>query len=173
MISHAIDDVVDDYDVVIMDPPPALGMVSMAVLQAANAMVIPMPPSVIDFASTVSFIDMARTTMAQLEKLGGRAKPAYNFIKIVASRVDESKSMHREILSMMRQVFGGSMINSVLRTSAEIDNASSRMKTVFELERPVTSHEVHNRSVRLLTEVCHDIEMEVLRSWDSKAKAHR
>src|SRR3546814_8275913 len=93
-------------------------------------MVIPMPPSVIDFASTVSFIDMARTTMAQLERLGGRAKPAYNFIKIVASRVDDSKSMHREILSMMRQVFGGSLINSVLRTSAEIDTASSRMKKI-------------------------------------------
>src|SRR3546814_1074186 len=44
MIAQAIEDVVDDYDVVIMDPPPALGMVSMAVLQAANAMVIPMPP---------------------------------------------------------------------------------------------------------------------------------
>lgn len=169
MIAHAIDEVVDDYDVVIMDPPPALGMVSMAVLQAANAMVIPMPPSVIDFASTVSFIDMARTTMAQLEKLGGRSKPAYNFIKIVGSRVDDSKSMHREILTMMRQVFGGSMINSVLRTSAEIDNASSRMKTVFELERPVTSHEVHNRSVRLLTDVCQDIEAEVLRTWSSRS----
>lgn len=173
MIAQAIEDVVDDYDVVIMDPPPALGMVSMAVLQAANAMVIPMPPSVIDFASTVSFIDMARTTMAQLERLGGRAKPAYNFIKIVASRVDDSKSMHREILSMMRQVFGGSMINSVLRTSAEIDNASSRMKTVFELDRPVTSHEVHTRSVRLLTEVCQDIEAEVLRTWESRAGGDR
>lgn len=171
MIAHAIDEVVDDYDVVIMDPPPALGMVSMAVLQAANAMVIPMPPSVIDFASTVSFIDMARTTMAQLERLGGRSKPAYNFIKIVGSRVDDSKSMHREILTMMRQVFGGSMINSVLRTSAEIDNASSRMKTVFELDRPVTSHEVHNRSVRLLTDVCQDIEAEVLRTWASRAGA--
>lgn len=171
MIAHAIDEVVDDYDVVIMDPPPALGMVSMAVLQAANAMVIPMPPSVIDFASTVSFIDMARTTMAQLERLGGRSKPAYNFIKIVGSRVDDSKSMHREILTMMRQVFGGSMINSVLRTSAEIDNASSRMKTVFELDRPVTSHEVHNRSVRLLTDVCQDIEAEVLRTWVSRAGA--
>jgi chromosome partitioning protein len=110
MIAHAIDEVVDDYDVVIMDPPPALGMVSMAVMQAANAMVIPMPPSVIDFASTVSFIDMARTTMAQLERLGGRSKPAYNFIKIFGSRVDESKSMNREILRIMRKVFGGSMM---------------------------------------------------------------
>ncbi|MBP8232414.1 MULTISPECIES: AAA family ATPase [Sphingomonadaceae] len=169
MIAQAIDDVVDDYDVVIMDPPPALGMVSMAVLQAANAMVIPVPPSVIDFASTVSFIDMARTTMRQLEKLAGRVKPAYNFIRLVGSRVDESKSMQSEILTMMRQVFGGSMISSVLRTSAEIDNASSRMKTVFELDRPVTSHEVHNRCVKYLNEVCLDIEKDVLRTWQSRA----
>lgn len=170
IIAQAIDEVVDDYDIVIMDPPPALGMVSMAVLQAANAMVIPAPPSVIDFASTVSFIDMARTTMKQLEQLGGRLKPAYNFIRLVASRVDDSKSMHREILSMMRQVFGGSMIGSVLKVSAEIDNASSRMKTVYELDRPVTSHEVHNRCVRFLNDVCHDIEQDVLRSWDSRSK---
>ncbi len=169
LIAQAIDTVVDDYDIVVMDPPPALGMVSMAVLQAANAMVIPMPPSVVDFASTVSFIDMARTTMHQLEQLGGRIKPAYNFIRLVGSRVDDSKSMHREILSMMREVFGGSMINSVLKTSAEIDNASSRMKTVFELERPVTSHEVHNRCMRFLTDVCHDIEQDVLRMWESRS----
>src|SRR3546814_10123447 len=74
LIAEAIDTVVDDYDIVIMDPPPALGMVSMAVLQAANSMVIPVPPSIVDFASTVSFIDMTRTTMKTLEKLGGRER---------------------------------------------------------------------------------------------------
>jgi chromosome partitioning protein len=143
--------------------------VSLAVLQAANAMVIPMPPSVMDFSSTVSFIDMARTTMEQLEQRGGRARPAYNFIRLVGSRVDETKSMHREILSMMRDVFGGSMIGAVMRTSAEIDNASSRMKTVFELDRPVTSHEVHTRCMAHLNAVCEDIERDVLRTWPSRA----
>ena len=172
LIAEAIDSVVEDYDVVIMDPPPALGMVSMAVLQAANCMVIPVPPSLVDFASTVSFIDMTRTTMKQLEQLGGRGRPAYNFIRLVGSRVDESKSMHREILSMMRQVFGGSMTQSVMVTSAEIDNASSRMKTVFELEKPVTSHEVYNRCMRHLNEVCRDIEQDVLRTWVSRAGGH-
>lgn len=169
LIAEAIDSVVDDYDMVIMDPPPALGMVSMAVLQAANAMVIPVPPSLVDFASTVSFIDMARTTMRQLEELAGRGRPVYNFIRLVGSRVDDSKSMHREILSMMRQVFGGSMAGSVMKTSAEIDNASSRMKTVFELEKPVTSHEVYNRCMKHLTDVCHEIEQDVLRTWESRA----
>lgn len=167
-ISRAIAEVADDYDVIILDPPPALGMVSMAVLQAANAMVIPVPPSIVDFASTVSFIDMARTTMRQLERLVGREKPAYNFIRLVGSKVDENKSMHREILGMMRQVFGGSMSNAVMKTSAEIDNASSRMKTVFELEKPVTSHEVYNRCMTQLNAVCYEIEQDVLRTWASR-----
>lgn len=169
LIAEAIDTVVEDYDVVIMDPPPALGMVSMAVLQAANAMVIPVPPSLVDFASTVSFIDMAKTTMKQLEELAGRGRPAYNFIRLVGSRVDDSKSMHREVLSMMRQVFGGSLSPSVMVTSAEIDNASSRMKTVFELEKPVTSHEVYNRCMKHLNDVCRGIEEDVLRTWASRA----
>lgn len=168
MISRAIEEVADDYDIIVLDPPPALGMVSMAVLQAANAMVIPVPPSIVDFASTVSFIDMARTTMRQLERLAGRMKPAYNFIRLVGSKVDDNKSMHREILAMMRQVFGGSMSNSVMKTSAEIDNASSRMKTVFELEKPVTSHDVHNRCVTQLNAVCYEIEQDVLRTWASR-----
>jgi chromosome partitioning protein len=168
-ISNAIDSVVDDYDIVILDPPPALGMVSMAVMQAANAMVIPVPPSVMDFSSTVSFIDMARTTMDQLERLGGRGRPAYNFVKLVGSRVDEGKSMHRELLTMMRHVFGGSMLGSVMRNSAEIDNASSRLNTVFELEKPVTSYEVHHRCVTQLSNVCSDIEEQVLKTWPSRA----
>jgi chromosome partitioning protein len=169
MIAEAIDTVVDDYDVVIMDPPPALGMVSMSVLQAANAMVIPVPPSLVDFASTTSFIDMTRTTMEQLSKLAGRRRPAYNFIKLVASRVDEGKSMHREILSLMRQVFGGQMAQAVMVSSAEIDNASSRLNSVFELERPVTSHEVYNRCMKHLNAVCVEIEQDVLRTWASRA----
>ena len=112
---------------------------------------------------------MAKTTMKQLEELAGRGRPAYNFIRLVGSRVDDSKSMHREVLSMMRQVFGGSMSSSVMVTSAEIDNASSRMKTVFELEKPVTSHEVYNRCMKHLNEVCRDIEQDVLRTWASRA----
>ena len=106
---------------------------------------------------------------SQLEQLAGRGRPAYNFIRLVGSRVDESKSMHREVLSMMRQVFGGSMTQSVMVTSAEIDNASSRMKTVFELDKPVTSHEVYNRCMKHLSDVCQDIEQDVLRTWASRA----
>jgi chromosome partitioning protein len=79
-----------------MDPPHGM------VMAAANCMVIPVPPSLVDFASTVSFIDMTRTTMKQLEQLaGGEGRPTTSSGWSAAAWT--SKSMHREILSMMRR----------------------------------------------------------------------
>lgn len=131
-IGEAIAGVADEFDVVILDPPPALGMISLSVLTAANAMVIPMPPSMIDFSSTASFLSMLGTTMQQLEALRGRS-PVYNFVRLVASKTDDNKSMHREVIKMTQRLFGAAMLRASLKDSAEIDNASSRLSTVYEL----------------------------------------
>ena len=82
--------------------------------------------------------------------------------------MDENKSMHRELLAMMRDVFGGSLLTSIMPTSAEIDNASSRLKTVFELDRPVTSRDVHVRCLKYLNAVCEEIETDVVASWSRR-----
>lgn len=167
-IGEAIATVGDTFDIVILDPPPALGMISLSVLTAANAMVIPMPPSMIDFSSTASFLSMLGTTMQQLAELRGRS-PVYNFVRLVASKADDNKSMHREIIRMAQRLFGSAMLRSSLKDSAEIDNASSRLSTVYELERPITSHEVHSRCVGHLNAVNSEIELEIRRTWPSHA----
>jgi len=169
-LAQAINTVQEDYDVIIMDPPPALGMMSMGVMQAANAMIIPMPPSMLDFSSTASFLEMLKKTIRSLGQLTGK-RPLYNFVKVVGSKVDDTKSMHREILEMTRSLFGDSILRAVIKTSAEIDNASSRMKTVYELDRPVTSHEVYTRCMTFLNAVNAEIEQEILRTWPSKEAA--
>jgi chromosome partitioning protein len=171
-IGEAIATVADDFDVVIMDPPPALGMISLSVLTAANAMVIPMPPSMIDFSSTASFLSMLASTMQQLAQLRGRS-PAYNFVRLVASKADDNKSMHREIIKMAQRLFGSAMLRASLKDSAEIDNASSRLSTVYELDRPITSHEVHSRCVGHLNAVNGELELEIRRTWPSQAAALR
>lgn len=171
-IGEAIETVADDFDIVILDPPPALGMISLAVLTAANSMIIPMPPSMIDFSSTASFLSMLATTMKQLEELRGK-RPIYNFVRLVASKTDDGKSMHREIMKMAQRLFGAAMLRASLKDSAEIDNASSRLSTVYELEGPITSHEVHARCVGHLNAVNREIEIEIRRTWPSHEAALR
>ncbi|MFZ3482155.1 AAA family ATPase [Sphingomonas sp. 3-13AW] len=168
-LSAGIQSISDRFDIVVLDPPPALGMVSLGVLAAANAMVIPVPPTIVDFSSTASFVGMAQESMRILSQF--RAKPIFNFVRLVASKTTENKGMHKTVLRIMQRVFGRSMINATLKESAEIDNASARFKTVYELDKPISKRDVHDRCLASLNAVCGEIELEIRKTWPSHHEA--
>jgi chromosome partitioning protein len=81
--------------------------------------------------------------------------------------VDENKSMQRELLNLMRQIFGSAMIRTPLKDSAEIDNATARLMTVYELDGPMTSRQVRERCLTYLDGVNAEIELDIRSTWPS------
>lgn len=160
-----IDGIADSYDLILLDPPPALGLVSISALVAANALVIPVPPANIDFASTSHFFGMVIDTLASLRRHG--VDPSYKFLKVALSKFDERKSTQAAIVEMMRQVFGNYLLTTPIKDSAEIDNASARFETVYEQPGPLTSREVHRRCVTYLDGLNRELEILVRRTWPS------
>lgn len=166
-LAEGIASISDRFDVVIMDPPPALGAISLSVLRAANALLVPVPPTVMDFASTAAFLAMLDET---IQELGERdLAPSLNFVRFLASKVDENKSMQKELLGLMRSIYGLSMIRTPLKDSAEIDNATARLMTVYELEGPMTSKAVRDRCLTYLNGVNGEIEVDIRSTWPSHA----
>jgi chromosome partitioning protein len=161
----------DQFDVVLLDPPPALGMISLSVLRAANALLIPAPPSNIDFASTAHFLKMMEATLTELSKFGGER--SYSFVKILASKMNDQKSAHVAIKRMMDAVFPQDMLQSVLKDSAEIDNATANLSTVYELTGPSTRTETHKRCRAYLDAVGREIETLARKTWPSHHRALR
>src|SRR3546814_8127192 len=88
--SDLIASVSDLYDVVILDPPPALGAISLSVLRAANVLIVPVPPTVMDFSSTAAFLAMLADTIEELKERD--LAPKLSLLRFVASKVDENKS---------------------------------------------------------------------------------
>jgi chromosome partitioning protein len=86
---------------------------------------------------------------------------------MLATRADEQKSMQRELLGLMRTLFGDTMLRTVLKDSAEIDNASARLMTVYELEQPVTSRETYQRCLTYLNGVNAEVETLIRLTWPS------
>ena len=166
-LSEGIASIAEHFDVIILDPPPALGTVSLSVMRAANALLVPIPPTVVDFTSTTSFLAMLHESIGVLEERG--LPIDLRWMRFLATRADEQKSMQRELLQVMRNLFGESMLRTVLRDSAEIDNASARMMSVYELEQPVTSRETYQRCITYLNAVNAEIEMQVRLTWPSHA----
>jgi len=161
----------DQFDVILLDPPPALGMISLSVLRAASALLIPAPPSNIDFASTAHFLKMMEATLTELAKYGGER--SYSFVKILASKMNDQKSAHVAIKRMMDAVFPQDMLQSILKDSAEIDNATANLSTVYELTGPTTRTETHKRCRVYLDAVGREIETLARKTWPSHHRALR
>lgn len=163
-LKGGVEELAQDYDVVLLDPPPALGMISLAVLRAANALLIPTPPSTVDFASTAHFLQMVVEVLEVLEQHGLEPR-GYHFLRVVATRVDEAKSAHTQIRDMMQAVFGADMLGASLLDSAEIDNANVQLRTVYELVGVATK--THERCRNNLDRLNGEIELLIRKAWPS------
>jgi chromosome partitioning protein len=166
-LKSGLQDLARSYDVVILDPPPALGTISLAVMQAASSLIVPLAATTPDFCSTVQFLSMMSQVISQLGEAGIAVD--YDFCRILCSRFDvndPSQSMVREI---MQGTFGSSLFPVPIFDSAEITHASLRMMTVYELEKPIGAAKTHKRCRNNLDEAFGQVE-QLLRSRWSGAK---
>ncbi|MXN17856.1 AAA family ATPase [Pseudooceanicola sp. GBMRC 2024] len=161
----------DQFDVILLDPPPALGMISLSVLRAANALIIPAPPNNIDFGSTAHFLKMMGATLNELAEHGGAR--GYHFVKILATKMNDQKSAHQAIKRVMEAVFPHDMMTAVLKDSAEIDNATANLMSVYEITGAGSRTDTHKRCRVYLDAVGREVETMIRKTWPSHHAALR
>lgn len=155
----AFSSVEDYFDIIVFDSPPALGTITINILAAADSVVVPTTPAFYDFCSTTQYFKMIKKVLNKIVK-----NKQYNFIKILATRVDSRNATHADFLSIMRDVFGDAMLHSVFHNTNEIDSCAGSFQTVFDVDKP------NKRALTILNNVFSEIEKHILMWWPSKAK---
>lgn len=158
-LKQGIDTVKNNYDLIIIDSPPALGFTSMNILCAADSIIVPTPPALYEFSSTVQYFRMIENVIEMIAP-----EKEYNFIKILATDVFPNQTNHREFLPIMQEVFGYHMMSNYFLHTTEIGNAAIDFQTALEVRRP------QKRALNIINSFCKEIEMEVWKTWPSKVK---
>ena len=162
-LKRGLSDLARDYDIVLLDPPPALGTISLAVMQAANALLVPLAATTPDFCSTVQFLSMMDQVLHQLT--GAGIEVDYQFVRLICSKFDGNDPSHAMVRAIMEQSFGPALLPVPILESAEISHAAMRMMTVYELEKPIGTPKTHKRSRANLDEALRQGEQLVRQSW--------
>ena len=164
-LREGIERAAQNYDVVIMDSPPALGFISLSVLRAANALLIPTLPSNVDLFSTRKFISMMTDVLEQLSSLP--RERTYKFLRVVISRGSDTKTSHGEMSHFMEETWGRRMMRTQLKDSAEIDNAGMLLKSVYEIGQPTASRQTWTRCMSYLDAYGKELELLIRKTWPS------
>lgn len=163
-LRNAIQDAHRDFDVVILDPPPAMGLIGLNVMTASTGMIVPMPAKQVDFLSGVQFFRMLSDMLAQLER---HVQLEYSFLKLLCSNFETSRTADKQVFTIMQRCSGGSLLPTPLAHWEAVKAASVLNRSVYELDKPAGSPTSHRNCLNNLDLVFREIEYLVRSCWPS------
>ncbi|MBK9386679.1 MAG: ParA family protein [Planctomycetes bacterium] len=114
-----------EYDFVLYDCPPSLGLLSLNALAAADEVFIPV--------QTEFFALQGMTKLMQVvELVRGRINPTLRITAIVPCLVDPRTNLASEVLAELRAVFPHQVLATRIRKNIRLAEAPSHGKTIFD-----------------------------------------
>ncbi|MBF9036658.1 AAA family ATPase [Rhodobacterales bacterium HKCCE2091] len=139
--SLAEDGVLDDYDLVFLDTPPALGYLTINGLSAADILLVPLGASFLEFDSTGRFFDMLHATFASIEegenmaaRALGRDEMAFEWdaVQAVITRYDSGQQA--EMAGLIQAYLGRTLSPYRQDFTALIGQAGEQVHGIYEAD---------------------------------------
>lgn len=156
-LKYGLQTVADRFDVILLDSPPALGMISINVLMAADALLVPSAARMFDFSSTVQFFRMVHNYIGQIDP-----SKQYRWISVLTTLFDQRYESQKQFYEVMGTCFADSMFKRVFFHSSEVINSAAQFVGPYEQPKP-------NRKVlQMMDNVFAEVEVALLKEWPSK-----
>lgn len=134
VLDLGIDDVRGDYDVIIIDTPPALSYTTINAFMASDGIIMPLPPNALDFASASQFWNLFSDLSNELIAKRGLSKE-FDFIQILLSRVDSADASTNIVRQWIGQAYAEKVLPVEIPKTAVTGVASAEFGTVYDVSR--------------------------------------
>ncbi|PWJ12924.1 AAA family ATPase [Jannaschia seohaensis] len=162
----------DAYDVVLLDTPPALGYLTINGLSAADILLVPMGASFLEFDSTGRFFDMLHATFASIEegenlaaRALGREGLAFQWdaVRAVLTRYDGSQQ--GEMAALMQSYLGSTLSPHRQDFTALIGQAGEQVNGIYEADYRDFNRETYARGRETFDETYAAFKRLLIGSW--------
>lgn len=135
------DGILDAYDIVFLDTPPALGYLTINGLSAADILLVPLGASFLEFDSTGRFFDMLHATFGSIEEAENMAARAlgreglafeWDAVRAVITRYDGTQQA--ELAALMQAYLGPTLSPHRQDFTALIGQAGEQVQGIYEAD---------------------------------------
>jgi chromosome partitioning protein len=134
VLDLGIDDVRADYDVIIIDTPPALSYTTINAFMASNGIIMPLPPNALDFASASQFWSLFSDLTTELLTNRGLTKE-FDFIHVLLARVDSTDAASNIVRQWIGQTYAEKVLPVEIPKTAVTGVTAAEFGTVYDVSR--------------------------------------
>lgn len=131
----------DSYDIILLDTPPALGYLTINALAAADILLVPLGASFLEFDSTGRFFDMLYSTFASIEdgentqrRRDGlpEIKFEWDAVRALITRFDAGQQT--DLANVIQAYFGDFMTTYRQDFTALVGQAGEQVSGIYEID---------------------------------------
>jgi chromosome partitioning protein len=123
-LKDRLDAVRTDYAHIVIDCPPALGLLTVNALVAATHLLVPIQSSYFALEGTDDLLET-------VEKVRARANPALQILGVVITMHDKRTSLARDIRDQIQRVFGTKVFRTTISKSVRLEESPAYKESIF------------------------------------------
>jgi chromosome partitioning protein len=160
------------YDVIVIDTPPALSYVTINGLWAADGIVVPVPPSGLDFASSAQFWSLLADLGGNLDEQDkAGARKAFDFLHVLLSRVDQADAASPAVRQWIQATYGEFVLPVEIPKTSVTSNKAAEFATVYDVQKYDGSAKTYKRAVDAYDRFVDLIEESIVEAWRARKAA--
>ena len=162
----------DSYDVILLDTPPALGYLTINALATADILMVPLGASFLEFDSTGRFFDMLYTTFASIEDGENTAlrkaglpemKFEWDVVRAIVTRFDASQQT--DMANVIQAYFGDFMNAYRQDYTALVGQAGEQVNGIYEADYRDFNRETYVRGREAFDRTYAEFKELLIGSW--------
>ncbi len=123
-IKDRLDAVRNRFEAIVIDCPPALGLLTVNALVASSHLLIPIQSSYFALEGTDDLLET-------IEKVRARANPGLQILGVVITMHDRRTSLARDIRDQITQVFGAKVFKTTISKSVRLEESPAYKESIF------------------------------------------
>jgi len=117
-----------DYDYILIDCNPSLGLLTINALTACNKVLIPLEPSIFSFQGVDNLIKIINLIRKKLNN-------KINILGVLLTRVDSRTNISKDFESQLKEIFKNKVFETLIHQNVKIVEAQVEKKTIIEYDK--------------------------------------
>ena len=137
----------DNFDYIIIDTPPTLGIITVNALVAASHVLIPIQASYFALEGTDDLLET-------IDKIKVRANPQLQILGALITMYDKRTLLAKDIYEQIQRVFGVKVFETVITKSVRLEESPAYRESIFTFApRSTGAYEYYRLSEEVLSRV--------------------